>query len=702
MRFRSWYLLCLIIFSAVFSNAENDRALQSGDIVYIAFPSETLFNQEFSIDVDGRINVPELGLFEIAGQPISQAEVKLRQLLSLLYLNASEVTLSLREANVMITVMGYVRKPGLITIPARGNVQTAIQAAGGLIPGAQLDQFQLQRAEEATVFSFKQYLDTGDTGTLPQLESMDVLFVPASPLTGNVQIDFDAATLSSGGDAGEGDSSFRIFGEVRSAGRYSLKENMTIIDAIMRAGGVTRYAGVDQIKVIANNQPESFNLKRYLETGDTAMLPTLTSNMTIFVPIQEEEIKTGSNVVYVMGEVFKPGAFESKPGAGFLDILANAGGPTRFADSRQIRILHSDGRVSPFDLVAFTESGRTEVLPDVLPGDAIFIPEKTDTNEASWLKTPPNRAIYIIGQVYSPGRYEWSDEMSMMDLLAHAKGPTAKADIANIRVLSPQENGDVLTQIFNLDTFVRQGGTLSDLPKLRAGETVVVPELPQDPTDNKAYWIRQAKEDSIYVFGQVGSPGRYLFNPSMTFLDILSAADGPTDNADIHRIRIIHRNDYHAQYSELNLSDYFQTGDEWLLPQVLPGDAIYVPEKDANWLDVPKSTVVKVMGAVRTPGRYEFNDSMTVLDLLAQAGGPTESAYLKRILVMNTSRLETRSVTFNLIRFLKRPDKAELPILRAGDTLFIPDQSESFWRVTMGGVRDLLSVLSVVAIVGGL
>jgi protein involved in polysaccharide export with SLBB domain len=403
-----------------------------------------------------------------------------------------------------------------------------------------------------------------------------------------------------------------------------------------------------------------------------------------------------------MGEVFKPGAFESKPGAGLLDILANAGGPTRFADSRQIRILHGDGRVSPFDLVAFTESGRGSTLPNVVPGDAIFIPEKTDTNEASWLKTPPSRAIYIIGQVYSPGRYEWSDEMSMMDLLAHAKGPTAKADIANIRVLSPQESGEVTTHIFNLDGFVRNGGALQDLPVLQAGETVVIPELPQDPTDNKAYWIRQSKEDSIYIFGQVGSPGRYLFNESMSFLDILSAADGPTGNADIHRIRIIHRNDSRAQYSDLNLSEYFQTGDEWLLPIVLPGDAIYIPEKDANWLDVSKTSVVKVMGAVQTPGRYEFNDSMTVLDLLAQAGGPTETAYLKRILVMNSSRLETRSVSFNLIKFLKRPDKVALPILRAGDTLFVPDQSDSFWRTTMAGVRDLLSVLSVVAIVGGL
>lgn len=551
-------------------------------------------------------------------------------------------------------------------------------------------------------FSYKAYLDSGDPDLMPALSSMDTLFIPASPLTGNVQIDFDAATLSAGGDAGDKESSFRIFGEVKSAGRYALKPDMNIIDAIMRAGGVTRYAGVDQIKVITGSEPATFNLMRYLETGSRDQLPPLSPNITIFVPIQEEEIKTGTNVVYIMGEVFKPGAFESQPGTGFLDILANAGGPTRFADSRQIRILHRNGEVSAFDLVAFTENGAAESMPQVVPGDAIFVPEKTDTNETSWLKTPPNRAIHIIGQVYNPGRYEWADEMSLMDLLSHAEGPTAKADIANLRILSTQADGTVKSIDFNLDKFIRQGGMASDLPSLKAGDSVVVPELPQDPTDNKGNWVRQAKEDSIYIFGQVGSPGRYMFNRDLNFLDILSAADGPNANADIHNIRIVHRYENHTEYRELNLADYFQTGDELMLPDVRPGDAIYVPEKESNWLDKPRDSVVKVMGAVQKPGRYDFNDSMTLLDLLAEAGGPTDGAYLKKIVVVNSSRLETRSVSFNLIRFLKKPDPTELPVLRAGDTLFIPDRTQSAWSKTMEGVRDSLSVLSVLAIVGAL
>ena len=46
---------------------------------------------------------------------------------------------------------------------------------------------------------------------------------------------------------------------------------------------------------------------------------------------------------------------------------------------------------------------------NVGPGDAIFVPEKTDFNEKSWLKVAPSRAVAVMGEVVRPGRIEWSD-----------------------------------------------------------------------------------------------------------------------------------------------------------------------------------------------------------------------------------------------------------------------------------------------------
>ena len=170
----------------------------------------------------------------------------------------------------------------------------------------------------------------------------------------------------------------------------------------MRAGGVTRYAGVETIRVINKNEPINFNLKDYLDSGDKSRLPAVSEGTTIFVPVEEEGVKGGARTVYVMGEVYHPGAYEAKDDSDFFDIIANAGGPTRWAEGRQIRIIRADGEVDRFDLQGYTEGVNDSAIPDISPGDAIFVPEKTDLNEKSWLKIGPDRAVRIIGAVIHP------------------------------------------------------------------------------------------------------------------------------------------------------------------------------------------------------------------------------------------------------------------------------------------------------------
>ncbi|WP_397377191.1 SLBB domain-containing protein [Pseudomonas sp.] len=687
--------------SSLGSYGDEALTLRPGDIIQLSLPGEPAFSDPFTVERDGNLLLPELGRVPVEGLSEAQARDLLLKKLGVVYRDLNRFDLQLKERQLPITVLGYVRKPGPVTLQALGNIQMALAAADGLVPGAQIDKLQLRRGSEVFAVDYKKYLDSGDANLLPALQPRDLIFVPASPLIGNVQIEFDAATLSAGGDAGESQQAVRVFGEVNNPGSYSIKPGNTVVDMLMRAGGVTRYAGVERIRVITQGAPQLFDLKAYLDSGDASRLVDLNGGATIFVPIQEEAVSRNASTVYIMGEVFRPGAYESQQGTSFFDILANAGGPTRFAESRQIRILRIDGQVESFDLQAYTEGLVKAAQPQIRPGDAIFVPEKTDMNEKSWLKVAPNRAVMVMGQVTQPGRFEWSDEMSLLDLLAHAGGPTAQADIANVQIVAPGGKPSV----FDLSGFLSEGGSLQSLPQIRAGFTIMVPDLPQDPSNNKSQWVRQASENSIYIFGQVGAPGRYAFNPQLSFIDILSAADGPTAAADIHNIRVTHRNESRPRVTQLDLADYFETGDENLLPRVVPGDSIYVPEKNRPWLDEKKENMVRVIGAVAKPGRYRFNDEMTILDLLAEAGGPTATAYLKNIVVVNVAKAQAgqdQARSFNFATFVRKPDFSQLPLVRPGDTVYVPDSTASNWAVFMKGVTDTVSILSIFAITGGL
>ncbi|MFA0014852.1 SLBB domain-containing protein [Vibrio lentus] len=689
------FALCFASF--VQANDEFSDAVQVGDLIQVNVPGESTLNTGFQVDKRGRITLPEVGAVFVAGYNNEQLNKVVLESLASAYKDLSNASVYVKEQQIIISVQGYVKEPGEYTLALGSSVQMALYAAGGLRSGAQLDKLILKRGSDKKEFNYKRFLDSGDEANLPTLQSLDSLFVPASPLVGNIEQEFDPAKLANSGDSADSRNAIKVFGEVNAPGSFTYKENTDLVDVLMRSGGVTRYASVEQIRVISNNTPTLFNLKRYLDSGDESLLPVLRPGSTIFVPKQEEEIKSGANMVYVMGEVAAPGAFEGKRDATFMDILANAGGPTRFAESRQIRVIKADGRVIKFDLAAYTEGLPNSNPPSIKAGDAIFVPEKTDMNEKSWLKIAPDRAVNVIGEVNRPGRIEWSDEMNFMGLLAHVGGPTLRADTSKIEVVTGRK-----MVVFNLDDFIRNGAPRDQLPYIRAGSIVRVHDLPQDPSDNKSQWVRQSSDASIYIFGQVNAPGRYRFTKDMHFLDILSAADGPTKDADIHNVRVTHRDKTYSKVSKLNLSLYFETGDESLLPNVTTGDTIYIPEKGKNWLDTPKEETVRVLGAINNPGRYVFNDNMTILDILAEAAGPTDNAYVEKITIVNMSCCQGQARTFDLVEFSKTANIYNLPVLRAGDTIYIPDRRESFIEKARVGLDDILRITTTIVLIGAL
>ena len=454
-------------------------------------------------------------------------------------------------------------------------------------------------------FNYKQYLDTGDPSLIPPLQSMDQVFVPASPLTGNVEVDFDARTLTASGDASDGDKAVIVFGEVHRPGSFSFKGSNTIVDMIMRAGGVTRYAAVDQIRLISNGAPVPFNLRTYLDTGNNNLLPTL------------------------------------------------------------------------------------------MPGDTIYVPQIVEQVQGG------GKTIRIIGAVSRPGRYDFADGMSLLDLVAVAGAPKAGADTAHVQVLKTRDDGTVEAIPYNLKKFFDKGGDLSEMPTLVPGDTVVVPELPKDPNDNRSQWVQQSSDSSIYVFGGVGAPGRYGFNEELNFLDILAAAQGPTANADLRNVKITHRKEGKVRTSHVDLSLYFRTGDDSVLPKVEPEDVIFVPQRSSDWRDTTKEKSVRVLGAIAKPGRYVFDDTLTILDLLAESGGPTEAALQEKIIVVSNSNGEQTSRSFDLLAFARGGDFTKLPVLRAGDTIFVPNQEEGAWNKVSAVMRDAVSVLSIVRLATG-
>ncbi|WP_198599340.1 SLBB domain-containing protein, partial [Vibrio sp. 10N.261.55.A7] len=260
-------LLALVINLLSFSSiaAEEQETVQVGDLIQVNLPGEETLNRGFQVDKRGRISLPEVGAIFVAGYDEDQLEKNVLAALKSVFRDLSNASVYIAEQQILISVQGYVNSPGEYTLPKSADIQMALYAAGGLRSGAQLNNMLLKRGKEKQAFNYKAFLDSGDETKLPALASLDTLFVPASPLVGNIEQTFDPAKLANSGDSADSRNAIKVFGEVNAPGSFSFKEGTDLVDVIMRSGGVTRYAGVEQIRIITNNTPEIFNLKRYLD-----------------------------------------------------------------------------------------------------------------------------------------------------------------------------------------------------------------------------------------------------------------------------------------------------------------------------------------------------------------------------------------------------------------------------------------------------
>jgi hypothetical protein len=153
-----------------------------------------------------------------------------------------------------------------------------------------------------------------------------------------------------------------------------------------------------------------------------------------------------------------------------------------------------------------------------------------------------------------------------------------------------------------------------------------------------------------------------------------------------------------AEAAKIDLSLFIETGDWNVLPDLAAGDSIFVPSVDRPFVDQAPEDTVRVLGAIGAPGRYIFNDEMTILDVLAQAGGPTGNAYNGAIVVVNLSCCRDQARTFDLEKFAQTGDVDLLPIVRPGDTIYVPDVSQSPFRQFMDGVTDITRIVTLVVL----
>lgn len=158
-----------------------------------------------------------------------------------------------------------------------------------------------------------------------------------------------------------------IMGQVKKPGVFELSTPTSLLEMISKAGGLREEAG-SKLTVSrtlsgeggATQKVIDIDLQRLLETGDSALNLMVMDQDNIFI--------TKAGLVYIVGEVKKPGSYKYEDGATVLKIVSMAGDFEEFAAEKKVRIIRVvDGAEQTFERVPLQEP--------VLPGDVIEVPE---------------------------------------------------------------------------------------------------------------------------------------------------------------------------------------------------------------------------------------------------------------------------------------------------------------------------------------
>lgn len=208
-----------------------------------------------------------------------------------------------------------------------------------------------------------------------------------------------------------------------------------------------------------------------------------------------------------------------------------------------------------------------------------------------------------------------------------------------------------------------EGVTVSELEKdiqtKLSGRFIINPQVTISVT---SYESRR-----VYIMGEVGGPrgqgpGVYPLTGETTLVEILSKAGGPTQDARDEVVVVRPRNEVRkgnpipleeareGEMITLNLRKLLEgDGNQNIL--LKHGDTIYLP----------KSEFFFVVGEVKREGRYKLEKGTTVLKGITTAGGFTDKAAKKKIMVLREKEGNKEKILVKMTDLITAQDVIMVP-----------------------------------------
>jgi polysaccharide export outer membrane protein len=170
--------------------------------------------------------------------------------------------------------------------------------------------------------------------------------------------------------------------------------------------------------------------------------------------------------------------------------------------------------------------------------------------------------------------------------------------------------------------------------------------------------VREIRNRVVFFVGGVVKPGPVPLTHGMTLLQAISQAGGLAPTADLESAFVLRT----REQIPVDLVRLIQRGqvDQNIVLQ--PGDTIVLPVAD----------VVYVHGEVKSPGLFKFSKTLTILQVIAQAGGFTPMASPRRVSLLRQNGSKVDKVNINVNDMMSNSG-GDMP-LKPNDIVVVPQR----------------------------
>ncbi|RYE17345.1 MAG: capsule biosynthesis protein, partial [Sphingobacteriaceae bacterium] len=454
----------------------------------------SLVNWKLDVSPEGNINIPGIGIVNVAGKTIENATSIIKNKLSANNYaigRGTSVQVSLGNIrSIRVIIIGQVNRPATYTLPSLATVFNALYAAGGPNETGSFRQIEIIRnGRRIRTLDVYDFLTRGSQKDNIGLQDQDIIRVP----TYRTRVE--------------------MAGQVKIPALFEVLPGESLQTVINYAGGFTDSAYTARIKVTQISDQQR-KLTDVVEADYNSYIPLRGDRYFI-----QSVLNRFENRVTINGAIFRPGEYELQNGLTLSQLIANAAGIKEDAFTERGTVT----RLKPDNSVQILDFSVKDVLNKI--GDIVL--QREDVVDISSIFDLRDKyTITINGSVRKPGIFAFGENMKVEDLILKAGGFAEGATSKRIEVArrvndaDPQSKSTRVAQVFsiNVDSQLKLN-SVNFL--LKPFDIVSIYSLPG-----------YEKQKTVKVEGEVLYPGSYTIQTKNEKIsDLITRAGGLTVSA---------------------------------------------------------------------------------------------------------------------------------------------------------------------------